>query len=168
MSTPTVSAETKTKVDAFDTADSTYQTAWDAFEEKYQAELDELDKLREDRNAKLDVAKRALRDEASEMDISVVKFIKMGAFSVQKKFSKWYSEKAIGFLKEKNLWDSALTAKVVEEKVTFAEFEKVQDFLTREGVLKEFEECEDGKELTPAVTAPYPVPAFGAQAKEKK
>lgn len=168
MSTPTVSKETKDKVDSFDQADSAYKTAWEAFEEKYQAEFDELDKLREDRNAKLDAAKRALREEAAEKDISEVKFIKISAFSVQKKFSKFYSEKTIGMLKEKGLWDSALTAKVVEEKIAFAEFDKMQDFFQREGVLKDFEECEDGKELTPAVTAPYPVPAFGAETKEKK
>ena len=81
-----VSTETQEKIEAFVTKDQDYQKEREAFEEKYSEELKLLEALREDRNACLDAATRALRGEAFEADITQVKVIKAGPFVVQKKW----------------------------------------------------------------------------------
>ncbi len=161
------SQETQEKINAFAEAESQYKTAWEQFEQTHSAELEDLDKLREERNSKLDTARRAIREEAAEADITQTKSIKIEPFSVLKKWSSFYSpEKFVHRLRELNLFDSAKAAKIVVEKVDIAKFDTVQQFLNIEGKLKDFEDCEDGIELTPAVSGPKPVPAFGAEQKE--
>ena len=169
MSTYQVSKETQDKNAIFEQAEAAFKASLEAFERTHELELIALDKLREDRNAKLDEVKRALRAEAVDADITEVKFIKIGKFSVQKKWTHYYSpEKFVALLKDKGLYDSALSAKIVAEKIEVAKFEQAEAFLKTEGVAKDFEECEDGQELTPAITGPKPVPAFGAEQKDAK
>ena len=163
------SDEVKAKVTAFETADATYKTAWEQFEQAAQAQLDYLDKLREDRNAKLDDAKRGLRAEALEADITDIKSIKVGPLTAQKKWTSFYNpEKLVAGLRAKGLYDTAIAAKVVMEKIETAKFDEVKNFLKNEGIEKDFEDCEDGQEMTPAVSGPKPIPAFGAEQKESK
>lgn len=161
--------ETEAKVDAFNNADQTYKTAWEQFEQQHEQHLAYLDKLREERNAKLDDAKRALRDEAARLNIALVKFVKAGPFNVQKKWSPFYMpEKTVAILKDKGLYDTALAAKVVAERIELAKFDEFKAFLDKHGIASDFEECEDGQELTPAVSGPKPVPPFGSEAKDSK
>lgn len=164
-----VSNETQTKVSSFEQADAAYKAAWDAFETAHKHELESLDKLREDRNAKLDEAIRSLREEAVSIDITLTKRIDAGPLYVQKKWSSFYvPKKLVSELKDHNLFDSALASGIVEERIDVADYEKVKDFLEKSGVAQDFEDCEDGKELTPAVYGPKPIPPFGAEAKERK
>lgn len=161
--------ETQDKINLYNQADQDFKAAWAVFEQKMAVELQHLDQLREDRNVKLDEAKRAARTEAAEVSISDAKSIAFGGFSVMKKWSDFYiPEKLVALLKDKGLYDAALAAKAVAEKIEVAKFDEVKAFLQKEGVDKDFEECEDGIELTPAVTGPKPIPALGAEYKDAK
>jgi hypothetical protein len=163
------SQETQDKVVIFEAADRVYKDAWEQFEKEMELRLITLDRLRENRNAKLDDAKRALRTEAVEADITQIKLIKAGPFSVQKKWSQFYlPERTVAILKAKGLYDAAISAKVVAEKIELAKYEEFKQFLDKAGVVKDFEECEDGQELTPAVSGPKPIPPFGAEQKDSK
>lgn len=164
-----ISSETQQKIDSFEQSDAAYKAAWDQFERAHFQELEALDRMREDRNNKLDDAVRTLRTESAEADITQVKLVKAGPFSVQKRFSQFYApEKTVSMLKDKGLYDSALRNRVVAEKIELEKYDTVYAFLEREGVAKDFEECEDGQELTPAVSGPKPVPPFGSEIKERK
>ena len=164
-----VSQETQDKVAAFEQSDANFKNAWAVFEQRLEQELALLDKVREDRNAKLDEARRALRAEAQELSITHCKVVKAGPFSVLKKWSSFYiPEKFVAMLKDRGLYDAAVSAKVVAEKIEVGKFEAVKAFLTNEGVAQDFEECEDGCELTPAVSGPKPIPPFGSELKESK
>jgi hypothetical protein len=163
------SKDVQDKVTLFEQSDSAFKAAWGTFEQKMAVELQYLDGLREDRNAKLDEARRAIRADATEADITENKSLRIGTFSVLKKWSSSYTpEKLVPLLKDKGLYDGALTAKIVAEKIEIAKFEVVKQFLDNEGVLKDFDECEDGYELTPAVSGPKPIPPLGAELKEAK
>lgn len=162
------SLEAQDKVSAFEQADAAFKAAWEQFEHQHAAELEYLDKLREDRNSKLDEARRILRAEAQEADITRVRFVKQGPFNVQKKWSDFYSpEKFIMRLRELGLYDTALSTKIIQETYNFAKFDVIKNFLKMEGKEKEFEDCEDGIELTPAVSGPKPISPFGAEVKDK-
>jgi len=163
------SQDTQDKVTLFEQSASAFKIAWEALEQKISSELQYLDGLREDRNARLDEAKRAIRTEAAEADITGAKFLRIGTFSVQKKWSSFYTpEKFVALLKDKGLYDNAITAKIVAEKTEIAKFDVAKQFLENEGVLTDFEECEDGQELTPAVSGPKPIPPLGVELKESK
>lgn len=167
MSQHKISESTQTRIDAFEQADKAFRAAWDDFEQKHQQELEYLDKLREERNVRLDEAKRVMRDEAAELDITKVKFLKAGPFSVQKKWSGFYlPEKFVAMLEGRHLYDQAVAEGAVRE-ITEVPFEKAKAFLESKGLRDDFAECEDGKELTPAVTGPKPIGGFGAESKEK-
>ncbi len=169
MSQYQCSAETQAKIRAFVQADKEFKAEWEQFELRAQQHLEYLDKLREERNAKLDDAKRSLRAETQDLDITVHKSVKAGPFTVQKKWSSFYQpEKLVAGLKTKSLYDSALSSRIVREKIEIASFEEVQNFLKVEGVLADFEDCEDGIEQTPAIYGPKPILAFGVEAKEAK
>lgn len=153
----------------FEEADQAYKQAWEEFETQNQTYLDRLDKLREDRNVKLDEVRRILRAEAEALDITKNKSFKEGKFSVVKKWSSFYQpQKLVAGLKDRGLYDSALAAKIVAEQIVVAKFEEVQNFLEKHNILRDFEDCEDGEELTPAVTGPKPVQVFGSETKDAK
>ena len=44
----------------------------------------------------------------------------------------------------------------------------VKEYLKAKGVERQFEECEDGRELTPSVYGPKPAMGFGDEAKDRK
>ncbi|MDD1710160.1 MAG: hypothetical protein LUQ37_04530 [Methanoregulaceae archaeon] len=168
MAQYTVSKETQDKIASFELADSTFRKAWDDFEQQAKQFLDYLDKLREDRNVKLDEAVRSLRTEADAQPITSVKTIKAGPFSVQKKQSMFFiPERFLAILKEKGLYDKARDEGAVVE-VTEVPYSKAKQFVHDQGVEDSFAAAEDGKELTPAVSGPKPIPPFGVEGKERK
>lgn len=161
-------ATTQQKVTEFEEADEKWKAAWSAFETQHQAEIDRLEAVREERNSKLDAARHALRADAEGVDISEVKAFRAGLFSVQKKWSSFYiPEKLVANLKDHGLYDSALAHGIVAEKIEVAKYEQVRGFLTNEGLVKEFESCEDGCELTPAISGPKPAAPLGGEKKDR-
>lgn len=169
MSGYQVSDDTRKKIEAFEQADKLFKDEWAQFEALYTTHLERLDMLREDRNAKLDDATRTLRAEAIDISITKIRSITAGPFTAQKKFQKYYSlARTIVLLREKNLWDSAVAEGMVKEKIELEKFDALEQFLKRHGVERDFEECEDGIEMSPAIYSPKPVPPFGVELKEKK
>lgn len=162
-----VTAQTKTKIQEFETADAAWKAAWEQFEAAHQHELEKIEALREERNVKLDEARKELRTEVQELNYTDVKSVKDGRFRAQKNWSKFYSpEKFVAMIKDKGLYDDALANRIVIITTTVADFEEVKNFLDSRGILKDFEECEDGKEKTTAIFAPKPIPPLGAEYKE--
>lgn len=164
-----VSQETKDKIAAFQEADKKYKEQLDAFERAHELELVSLDKVRDDRNAKLDEAKRSLRAELETTDAGITRLtFNEGPFKVQKKWSDFYiPEKLVGMLADKGLYDAALSAGIVAVKVETAKFEEVKQFLEKHGVAKDFECCEDGAPAPNAIGGPKQVPPFGAELKKE-
>lgn len=163
------SDKVKEKVGIFGQSDAAFKAAWDSFEQRHATELAQLEKLREERNAKLDDARRALREEAVEADITRVKEIRIGPFVVNKKWHAFYiPEKLAAKLESRDLYDTATSKNVVAEKIEIAKYDVVKQFLQDLGLVKEFEDCEDGQELTPAITGPKPISPFGAEYKDAK
>lgn len=162
-----VTEETKAKIAAFETADKQFKAAWETFEEAHTTELASLEKLREDRNAKLDEAKRSLRAEletVSEMRMTATQ----GPFKLQKKFSDFYiADKLVAMLVDHGLYDTAIAQKIIAVKVETATFEEVKSFLNLHGVAKHFECCEDGKDAPNAISGPKPIPPLGAELKKE-
>jgi hypothetical protein len=159
--------ETEDKVQAFQAADEVYKKAWGDFEAKHSTEIDNIERLRENRNALLDDARRALRTETESLD-DLRTYFKSGPFSVQKKWSDFYiPEKLVSMLRNKGLYDTALSAGIIAEKIEVSKFEVVRAFLDEHNLTKEFECCEDGAEAGSAISGPKPVPPFGAELKER-
>ena len=161
------SQDVKDKIKVFQEADATFRAEWEAFELQNASQLEKLEKLRDDRNAKLDEAKRSLRAEADTIDVMRTTFTE-GPFKVQKKWSDFFiPEKLVALLTDRGLYDSALSAKIVQIVVSTAKFAEVKQFLENNGVLKDFECCEDGKEDSTAISGPKQVPPFGAELKKE-
>lgn len=161
------SQDTKSKVEAFEEADRLYKTEWEAFEREHEIRLNQLDRLRDDRNAKLDEAKRALRQEAEGLTDLRTTF-SVGPFKVQKKWSDFYiPEKTVAMLTERGLYDSAVSSGIVAIRVELEKFDQVQKFLQDHQVSKDFESCEDGAPAGAAVSGPKSVPPFGAELKKE-
>ena len=161
------SPETAKKIDAFVQADAALKVMLTQFEQRYANELERLEKLREERNAKLDEAKRSLRDDAQEADITKVKNIKAGPFIATKKWQSFYvTDKLVAKLEDCGLLDTALSERIVAKKIEIEKFDVVHQFLERHGLLKDFEDCEDGREMSAAITGPKPITPFGVESKE--
>ena len=159
--------ETEEKVQAFEKADDAYKKAWNDFEAKHASELDNIERLRDARNALLDDARRALRAETESLD-DLRTYFKSGPFSVQKKWSDYYiPEKLVAMLRNKGLYDTALSAGIVAEKIEVEKFDTVKAFLDEHNLAKEFECCEDGAEAGSAISGPKFVPPFGAELKRE-
>ena len=169
MSAPyKITPDTQDKITKFELADATFRKSWDDFEQQAKQFLDYLDKLREERNVRLDEAVRALRTEAEGLEIIDVKSIKAGPFFVQKKQSPSYLPwRFIEILREKNLYNRAKDEGAIVE-VTEIPYAKAKDFVNRLKLESSFAEAEDSKELTPAVSGPKPIPPFGVESKERK
>ncbi len=162
------SDETEQKVAEFQQADDRWRLAWNDFEARHQQELEKLEAIREERNSRLDAARHALRADAQEADIDDIKLIKIGPFSAQKKWSKFYiPEKLVAQLKSNGLYDTALSQKIVAERIEIAKYDQVTAFLQGLGLEKDYEGCEDGCELTPAISGPKPAAPLGGEMKEK-
>jgi hypothetical protein len=162
------SSETFKKIDDFSKADEEFKTAWDTFEQKYSMELEYLDKLREERNVKLEVAKKALREEVGEADITKIKSAKAGPFVAQKKWQSYYApEKLLARLRDKGLLEAALNQKIVVKRIDTGNFEVVKQFLQDYEIDKEFEDCEDGREMTIAIYGPKAIAPLGTEQKNE-
>lgn len=162
------SNEAQTLISQFQTSDQIFKEAWANFETKHQKELEMLEALREQRNVDLDEAKRVLREESFNADITQVKFIEIGPFKVQKKESKWFIvEKFKSLLEDMGKYDAALSEGVIAEKIE-VDYKTALAWLEKNSLTEKFLSCEDGKELTPAVSGPKPIPSFGAELKEAK
>ncbi len=163
--------ETQDRVVEFENADQVYKVAVEEFETRHQQELEQLEQLREERNSRLDVARHALRQDADEASIDEVKFFRVGPFSIQKKWTSFYNpEKLAAQLKDTGLYDLAIAHGVVIERVEVGKFEQVKSFLERQNdkdLRRKFESCEDGHELTPAITGPKPAVGFGGEKKDR-
>lgn len=159
--------DTKAKIALFEVVDKQFKEAWNAFETAHDLELTMLDKLREERNVRLDEAKRSLRAELETIHETRMTF-SAGPFKVQKKFSDFYiPEKLVAMLEDRGLYDTAVSAKIIAVKVQTAQFAEVKNFLSTRGLTKEFECCEDGVDSPNAITGPKPIPSFGSELKKE-
>ncbi len=159
--------DTKNKISLFEVADKKFKAAWETFETSHETELSELEKLREDRNVRLDDAKRSLRAELDSVTETRATFVE-GPFKLQKKFSDFYiPEKLVEMLNDFGLYDMAVNAKIVTVEVKVANFDEVKSFLRAHNFEKEFECCEDGKDAPGAITGPKSVPPFGSELKKE-
>jgi len=167
MPTYKITFDTHTAIEEFEKADAAWKAAWEKFETAHQAELERLEVLREERNVRLDAARKTLRNEVQELSYEDVKSVKEGRFRAQKNWSKFYSpEKFVAMIKDKQLYDDAMNSGVIAVTTTVAEFEKVRLFLEQRNLTQVFEECEDGFEKTTSIFGPKPVPPLGAEVKE--
>jgi len=161
------STETQNRTKAFQEADKTFKEAWEAFEQEYNLRFQQLEKLREDRNAKLDEVKRSIRAEV-ELLVEERMTFQEGPFKVQKKWSDFYiPEKLVDMLSDRGLYDSAVSAKIVAVKVEVAKYAAVKKFLEDNGVAKDFECCEDGEEDSTAISGPKAIPSPGSELKKE-
>jgi hypothetical protein len=161
------SQDTRDRIEVFKVADKRFKEAWEVFEATYDTELAKLEVLRDDRNAKLDEAKRSLRAELEMIDEMRMTFTE-GPFKVQKKFSDHYiPDKLVSMLEDRGLYDLAVSAKIVAVKVETANFDEVKNFLKLHGLEKDFECCEDGKHSPGAISGPKPIPPLGAELKKE-
>lgn len=161
------SQDTKEKIRLFEEADKLFKREWNEFEDEHSYKLQRLEALRDDRNAKLDEAKRSLRAELETVDALRLSFTE-GPFKVQKKWSDFYrAEKLVALLTDRGLYDAAISAGVVALKVETGNYEEVKKFLQAHNVEKEFECCEDGKEAGSAISGPKQVPPLAAELKKE-
>lgn len=161
------SQETKDRIERFKEADKAFREAFEKFESSHELEIVYLDRLREDRNVKLDEAKRRMRAELEAIDEMRLTFAE-GPFKAQKKFSDFYiPEKLVAMLEDRGLYDAAIKAKIVAVRVETANFEEVKSFLRIHGVEKEFECCEDGKDYPGSIGGPKTILPFGSEVKKE-
>jgi hypothetical protein len=164
-------ADTQAMVVEFENADQAWKAAMLEFETAHRAELEQLEKLREERNSRLDEARHYIRRDAEEAPIDEVKGFKVGPFTVQKKWSAFYNaEKLVAQLKDGGLYDVALSHGVVCERVEVGRFDQIKAFLENQrdkDLIRKFEGCEDGKEMTPAISGPKPAVGFGGESKDR-
>jgi len=158
---------TKDALQEFEKADAVWKAAWEQFEVEHQQALEKLEQLREDRNVKLESARKAMRTEVQELSYEDHKSVKEGRFRAQKNWSQFYSpEKFVSMITDKGLYDDAVNNKIITVVTTVADFPEVKNFLQQRGIDKDFEVCEDGREKTTAIYAPKPIPPIGAEYKE--
>lgn len=163
----TPSQDVKDKVKAYEEADHAFKEEWEKFEAEQATRLAQLEKLRDDRNAKLDEAKRQLRAETESIDEMRLTYA-LGPFKVQKKWSDFYiPEKLVSMLTDRGLYDSALSAGIVAVRTEVAKYPVVKKFLEDNKIAKDFECCEDGEEDSTAIGGPKSVPSFGAELKKE-
>lgn len=161
------SPELLEKIKAFEEARESFAQGLAYFEQTHEAELVHLEKLRDDRNAKLDEAKRALRQETENLDDLRTQFT-VGPFTVQKKWSEYYiPEKLVSMLGDCGLYDDAISSGVVAVRTEVAKYDQVHKYLEDHGIVKDFECCEDGMEAGTAISGPKTVPPFGAELKKE-
>lgn len=161
------SDETREKIRAYENADVQFRLEWEKFENEHATQLALLEKLRDERNAKLDEAKRAVRQDTESLDDMRTTFTE-GPFKVQKKWSDFYiPEKLVHMLGERGLYDSAVSSKIVAVRTEVATYPEVHRFLEDHGIIREFECCEDGEESHTAITGPKPIPPLAAELKKE-
>ena len=156
-----VSEETRAKIAEYEQKQADFSALYNQFQDVHQQQLMQLDNSREALNVALDDAKRGIRDDATRADYRKIKKIRFGSFSVAKKWSSWYIvEGFIDIIKDLNLFDAAVDEGVIKIE-TKIDGKLAPEFLRKNSVEANFKVVEDGKELTPAVTCPKPIAAFG-------
>lgn len=161
------SQEALDKIKVFKEADELFKKEWEEFEQSNGTRLSQLEKLRDDRNAKLDEAKRFLRAETERIDDMRVTF-SAGPFKVQKKWSDFYiPDKLVAMLEDRGLYDAALSAGIIAVKTEVEKYDVVKKFLEDHHVAKDFECCEDGSEAGSAISGPKQVPPLAAELKKE-
>ncbi len=164
-----VSEKTKTSIDEFSKSDDEFKKRLAAFEEAHTTELEQIDQLREDRNAKLDVAVRDLRTEAQTVPYTLTRSLAHGPFSVAKKWSSFYiPERFLAIADELGVTTKLKEAMLIKIVPVVEKMDMVKKWLEENKLVEHFVEAEDGGELTPAVSGPKPIPGFGVQSKERK
>lgn len=159
--------ETKDALQAFEKADAVWKAAWEQFETEHQQALEKLEALREERNVKLESARKTLRSEVQELSYQDIQSVKDGRFRAQKTWSQYYSpEKFVSMITDKGLYDDAVNHKIITVVTSVADFQEVRNFLEQRNITKDFESCEDGREKTTAIYGPKPIPPIGAEYKE--
>ena len=154
--------DTKAKVRLFSDSKTKFNGLIADFFENHADELQALDETREEMNAALDEAKRALREDAENVPISRVKFIRYDNFEVQKKWSEWYIvDMFVAVAKGCGMYDQAVADGIIEVN-TVVNGKKAQAWLKKNALAKKFAASLDGKELTPAITGPKPAVPFGS------
>lgn len=167
MSEHKVSDEANDKIKVFKEADDAFKKEWEVFETANATALAQLEKLRDDRNAKLDEAKRFLRAETERITDMRLTYT-AGPFKVQKKWSDYYiPDKLVSMLKDRGLLDAALGHGIVVMKTEVAKYPVVKKFLEDNNVAKEFECCEDGEEDSTAIGGAKQIPPFAAELKKE-
>lgn len=163
----TPSQDAKDKIKAFEDASKAFNEALEQFERDHELALVTLNRLRDERNVKLDEAKRQIRAEVESLD-EMRMSVNLGPFKVQKKWSDFYiPEKLVSMLADRGLYDAAVSAGIVAVKTEVAKYIQVRKFLEDNNVLKDFECCEDGEEDSTAIGGPKAVPPFGAELKKE-
>jgi hypothetical protein len=161
------SQDALSKVKTYEEADTLFKAEWEKFEKECETRFTYLEKLRDDRNAKLDEAKRQIRSETESLDEMRMTFA-LGPFKVQKKWSDFYiPEKLVAMLTDRGLYDAALSAGIVAIKTEVAKYPQVKKFLEDNNVARDFECCEDGAEDSTAIGGPKSVPPFGSELKKE-
>ena len=157
-----LSDATKAKVRLFSDSKTKFNGLISDFFESHGDELQALDASREEMNAALDEARRALREDAENVPISRVKFIRHEDFEIQKKWSSWYIvDMFVSMAKNCGMYDSAIAEGVIVID-TVVDGKKAEAWLKKNSLEKKFASSLDGKELTPAVKGPKPAVAFGS------
>jgi hypothetical protein len=161
------SQDTKTRIELYEQANQAFKEAWERFETNHELELAHIEQLRDDRNAKLDEAKRSIRAELETVDAMRVTSTE-GPFRIQKKWSDFYiPEKLASMLYDHGLYDLALSSGIVTIKMETAPYEEVRRFLEIHGIDRAFECCEDGEEASSAIGGPKQIPPLGAELKKE-
>lgn len=164
------SGHTQNLVSKYESLDTSFKSSWEELYERFRSEFDQLDKLREQRNVALDEATRALRDEATRLDVKVYKSFRYGKFQVSKPVGSDSFRavetvklaKTLGVLKP--MEDHGAVATKIE-----INYEAMKEFLKANSLEDKFATViEAGDAKTPSVTGPKPIPAFGAEVKGGK
>lgn len=164
------SGDSQRIVDDFLKSDNAYKDTYAEFADRYATEIAQLEQLREDRNVKLDAAGKILRDEATRLDPKRYKTFRVGPFQVSKKFTS-DSYRAVEAVK---LAKSLGVLKPMEDEGAIAtkieiNFEAMKEFLKKNSLTDKFATTlEGGTEMTPSITGPKPIPAFGTEVKGSK
>lgn len=160
-----LSEDTKKLVELFQAKQSVYQSQLNIFFDRHNDLLQSLDNSREDMNAALDDARRGLRADAERAPYTKVKKIQFNGFKIQKKWTSWYIvEMFVSLVKNNGLYDAAIAAGAIVEK-TEVDGKRAEEWLRQNSLTDQFRQCEDGKELTPSITGPKQVAAFGSAQK---
>lgn len=158
-----LSDSTKKKVEAFEESDKKFKALLSKFMDKYAQEIMEIDNAREERNARLNDAKDALRENAWDADITEVQSIKYGPLKVSKKWSEYYlTDSFVQIAKDAGVYDKLIESGVVK-LVTQIDSKLAKHWLDANSLTEKFEQAVDGKELTPAITGAKEVVPFGAE-----
>ena len=166
----TLNPEVQKLLDEYGESDRVFNTAWSVFEDGNKEKFELLEDLAEERNAKLQLAITALRDNAKEVDYEQVASIKVGHLTVSKKRSYYFPPEAfhqrltdlgVGML------EGAFSEGVLVQKLEVA-YPKAKDWLQRNSLWDQFKDLECFNDLTPSVAAPGLIPPFGLPYKAKK